>query len=84
MKLISEYMQVEGRERRQLFTVHLGVEGVEGALEFIRGLPSIPFPDLEEDSSKVLNSRYLPDNPVAVWAVIDLYERYRYFYLYSD
>lgn len=84
MKLISEYMVVEGRERRQLFTIHWGVEGVEGALEFIRGIHSIPFGDVERDSSRVLNSRYLPDNPLAVWAVIDHFGRYRYFYLYSD
>ena len=70
--------------RRQLFTIEFFKDDT-AAMEYIHSLPGVP-DELEFDDSKVLNSRYLPNNPYAVFGCIDYRypNRYRYFYFYDD
>lgn len=84
MRLICEYFVIyDDGERRQLFTIH-DVPDESAAVEYIQQFPAIIGDTLEVDDSNVLNSPYLPKNPIRVWGCIDMDDRYRYFYLYSD
>lgn len=84
MRLICEYYESSGHgSRRQLFTIHETLDE-STALDFINSLPGYIPGTLEYDDSLVLNSPYLPPNPIRVWGCIDSDDRYRYFYLYAD
>lgn len=78
--LVSEWLDYDGKYFRRLATV-TDFDTLDEARARMRSYPRCP-EELEEDVTRMV-SDIAPLNPVEVWAGIDRFERYRYFYLYN-